>query len=132
MYQWYLHFRCRARCAEVIEAIGFGVPQALAAGPPVGFDMVGFSLSRLVIGPYWAHGRYNDGHALADGDLDSGFMRSLIIVTSAARSSLWSYVASCGLQMVQSFCSWDAWLNQVAVAMKSNRGYLLELTLLFR
>ena len=56
LYQLYLHFRCRARCAEVIEAIGFGVPQALAAGPPVGngLDMGGFSLSRLVIGPYWA------------------------------------------------------------------------------
>ena len=63
---------------------------------------------------HWAHGRwYNDGHALADRDLDSGFgLWILIIVTSAARSSLWSYVASCGLQMVQSFCSWDAWLNQ--------------------
>ena len=62
---------------------------------------------------HWAHGRYNDGHALADRDLDSGFgLWILIIVTSAARSSLWSYVASCGLQMVQSFCSWDARLNQ--------------------
>jgi hypothetical protein len=37
LYQLYLHFRCRrARCTEVIEAIGFGVPQALAAGTPVG------------------------------------------------------------------------------------------------